>query len=151
MKSGVGRLLDLGDHRRDGRRGLEVVDLVLGGGALLVRVLAPAGQVRLEVVGADQILDVEERGALLAHVDERGLEAGEHARDAAEGDVADRPRAGVTAALDVELGDDAVFDERDARLFDVNRDDERILGHCGTELSRPNAQRASLPRPAWTP
>ena len=42
----------------------------------------------------------------------------------------------MTAAFDVELGDDAVFDERDARLFDVNADDEDVLGHFGMKLSR---------------
>ncbi len=38
------------------------------------RVLASARQVRLEVVGPDQILDVEERGALEPDVDEGGLQ-----------------------------------------------------------------------------
>jgi len=37
--------------------------------------LAIPRQIRLEIVGADQILDVEKRGSLLTDVDERGLHA----------------------------------------------------------------------------
>ena len=61
---------------------------------------------------------MEERGALLPDVDEGGLEAGENARDLSEVDVADS--AGLAAfSFDVELGDDAVFDQRGARLAEI--------------------------------
>ncbi len=56
--------------------------------------------------------DVQERRALEADLDERALHAGQHARDAAEIDVADEaPRAG---ALDVQLLHDALLEHRDA-------------------------------------
>ncbi len=64
------------------------------------RVLAPAREVRLEVVGADEVLDVEERRALQPDVDEGGLQPGKHPGHLAEVDVADgsacgRARPGV--------------------------------------------------------
>ena len=94
------------------------------------RVLAPAGEVRLEVVGPDEVLDVQERGPLEPDVDERGLQPGQDPRHLAEVDVAygAAERRGA-AAFDVELGDDAVLDEGDACLGDVARDDEDVLGH----------------------
>jgi hypothetical protein len=65
---------------------------------------------------------MEERGALLADVDERGLHAGQNARDFTEDDVAER--ASCARALEMELRDDAVLDERNARLAEVDVDDE---------------------------
>ena len=56
--------------------------------------------------------DVQERGALEADLDERALHAGQHARDAAEVDVADEPAR--ARALDVELLHDALLEHRDA-------------------------------------
>jgi hypothetical protein len=130
-----------------GRRGRVVVDLVLGR-ALLVRVvegvLAAAGEVRLEVVGADQVLDVEERGALLPDVDERGLEAGEDACDLAEDDVAYGPGGRVPFSLEVKLGDDSVFDEGDAGLSDITRNDDDVLGHGGTSFPAARPMRARV-------
>jgi len=68
---------------RLGRGGLDLVGLV---GRLLVvlaragpeRVLATPGEVRLEVVGADEILHVEERRTFEPDVDEGGLEPGQN-------------------------------------------------------------------------
>ena len=107
-------------------RGLGRGDLALVGRLLAVlararaeRVLAPAREVGLEVVRADEVLDVEERRALEPDVDEGGLEPGQHPGDLAEVDVAYGSARGLgAAALDVELGDDAVLDEGDACLGD---------------------------------
>ena len=56
--------------------------------------------------------DVQERRALEADLDERALHSRQHARDAAEADVADEtPRA---RTLDVELLHDALLEHRDA-------------------------------------
>jgi hypothetical protein len=89
------------------------------------------GKVGVEVVGTDEVLDVQERGALLADVDEGGLEAREDAGDLAEDDVPDAAGVLVARALDVELGDDAVLDEGDACFFGFYTDYEEILGHDG--------------------
>ena len=59
--------------------------------------------------------DVQERRALEADFDERALHAREHARDAAEVDVADE--AARARALDVELLHDALLQHRDARFL----------------------------------
>ena len=61
--------------------------------------------------------DVQERGALEADLDERGLHAGQHARDAAQVDVADQ--AARAGALDVQLLHDALLEHRDARFLGV--------------------------------
>ena len=92
---------------------------------------AAAGEVRVEIVGPDEVLDVQERRALLADVDEGGLEAGEDAGDFAEDDVPDAAGVFVAGTLDVELGDDAVLDEGDAGFFGFYTDYEEILGHDG--------------------
>ena len=83
----------------------------------------------MEVVGTDEIFDVEERRALLSDVDEGRLHPGEDAGDRPEDDVAE----GATGAesLDVELGDHAALDERDTDLPDVDVDDEKIPAHFG--------------------
>ena len=91
---------------------------------------------------------MEERGALLPDVDEGGLEAGENTCDLSEVHVADS--AGLTAfSFDVELGDDAVFDQRGARLAEITAEDEDILGHWRESLSRPRRRRASLRLSTW--
>ena len=79
---------------------------------------------------------MEERSALLADVDEGGLEAGKNACDLSQVHVADS--AGLaTFSFDVELGDDAVFDQRGARLTEITTEDEDVLGHRRESLSRP--------------
>ena len=59
--------------------------------------------------------DVQERRALEADLDERALHARQHARDAAEVDVADQ--AARARALDVQLLHDALLEHRDARFL----------------------------------
>ena len=138
LGDGFGRgFFDLGHRRLRPRRfASPLVRRLLGAVARPERVLATAREVGLEVVRPDEVLDVEERGALETDVDERGLQTRQDPGDPAEVDVAGRAAAGLCApSLDVELGDDAVLDERDARLGDVARNDEDILGH--TEQSFP--------------
>ena len=93
---------------------------LLDGALLAVAVLA-----MLPDVG-----DVQERRALEADLDERALHAGQHARDAAEVDVADQ--AARARALDVQLLHDALLEHRDARFLrrDVDQDlvRHRMLG-----------------------
>ena len=91
-----------------GRARLVALSAVALGEAFGVFVTAGARQIGLEVVGPNQIFDVQERGALHADVDERGLHAGQHAGHATEHDVADGSACG--SALDLELGDDPFFD-----------------------------------------
>ena len=99
--------------------------------AILVGLRAHAapvtGEVRFEIIGPDQVFDVEECRALEPDVDERRLHPRENAAHLAEIDVPERALRGLS--LDVELGDDPVFDERDACLSDVDVDDEKVLGH----------------------
>ena len=73
--------------------------------------------------------DVQERGALEADLDEGALHAGQHARDAAEVDVADQPAR--ARALDVQLLHDALLEHRDARLL-RRHVDEDLVAHCGS-------------------
>jgi hypothetical protein len=47
----------------------------------------------------------------------------------------------------VERGDDAFFDERDARFSDVTTDDDDVLGHGGKKPSRPSRVRPDLVEP----
>src|SRR5690606_17649394 len=96
---------------------------------VLVALAARAVEVGLEVVGADEILDVQERGPLLTDVDEGGLHARQNAADLAEIDVAEG--AHRAQPLDMELGQDAVFDERYADFADVDVDDEKVPAHIG--------------------
>ena len=77
-----------------------------------------------------------ERSALLPDIDERGLETGENAGDLPEVHVADSARL-AAFSFDVELGDDAVFDQRGARLTEITTEDEDVLGHRRESLSRP--------------
>ena len=91
------------------------------------------GQVRLEIVGPDQVLDVEEGCSLEPHVDERGLHPGQYAADLAEVDVSERPLGALP--LEMQLSDDPIFDQRDACLADVHIDDEKVLSHVGCRTS----------------
>src|SRR5262249_46872458 len=124
---------------------------------LVARMLAAACEVGVEVVGPDEVFDVEERRPLLPDVDERRLKAGEHTRHLAQVHVADGAGCRIAFSLDVELGDDAVFDESDARFAYVAANDEYVLlGHFGQEPSRParNASRltsVALPDPSTRP
>ena len=61
------------------------------------------------------VRDVQERRALETDLDERALHSRQHARDAAEADVADE--AARAGALDVELLHDALLEHRDARFL----------------------------------
>ena len=131
----------------------------LGGGrvhpffrdALARVVLAAAGrrvtrvrQVLFEIIRTDEIFDVEERGALLANVDEGRLHSGEHTAHFPEVDV---PKgAAVGQALDVELGDDSVFNEGDSHFANVDVDDEQISAHFAQFSAR--ARRAMGRAPA---
>ncbi|MEJ7735233.1 MAG: hypothetical protein WKG00_39365 [Polyangiaceae bacterium] len=103
--------------RRDGR----------AAGATPVAWLRLPGEVGLEVRGADEVLDVQERGALQPDVDEGSLHAREHAADLAEVDVSECSDGAV--AFEVQLGDDAVLDQGNAGLADVDIDDEEVLCH----------------------
>ena len=77
--------------------------------------------------------DVQERRALEADLDERALHAGQHARDAAEVDVADE--AARARALDVQLLHDALLEHRDARF--LRRDvDEDFVRHRMSAVRR---------------
>src|SRR5262249_57545957 len=75
-------------------------------------------------------------------IDERRLHAGEDPAHLAQVDVPEGALRGLS--LDVQLGDDPVFDEGDARLADVDVDDEEILCH-GKGRSR-GGRREGLPR-----
>ncbi len=112
---GADRILhDLHQHR------VALVDHPFDRWRLLLRELAILPDVR----------DVQERGALESDVDERGLHAGQHARDAAEVDVADQ--SAHRAALDVQLLHDAGEQHRHPRLLrrDVDEDVFHSLAKC---------------------
>jgi hypothetical protein len=97
--------------------------------------LATAGEIRLEVVGADEILDVQEGGTLEADVHEGCLQTRQDARYLAQVNVAYCAAAGLrTPPFDVQLGDNAALDEGDAGLCDVAGNNEDILGHSGASF-----------------
>jgi hypothetical protein len=110
-----------------GRLQLDVVGRFVVGGCAA----APTGQVGVEVVRTNEILHVQERGALLPDVDEGRLHAGQHPTHDSEIEVAQR--AARALALDVELGDDAVLHERNTGLTDVDVDNEKIPAHRAKE------------------
>ena len=87
--------------------------------------------------------DVQERRALEADLDERALHAGQHARDAAEVDVADEPAR--ARALDVQLLHDALLEHRDARFLrrDVDEDFMRHRARVGIGARHVDAGSAS--------
>ena len=82
----------------------------------------------LEVVGrAAHVGDVQVGALLEADVDEGGLHPGQHALDAALVDVAGDPAFAL--ALDVELAEVPVFDERDPGLRTVGIDYQEAMRH----------------------
>ena len=91
------------------------------------RVLAPAGEVRLEVVGPDEVLDVEERGALEADVDEGGLEPGQDPGHLAEVDVADRAAAGWAPRRSMWSSAMMPFSMRATRVSAISQEITRIF------------------------
>jgi hypothetical protein len=68
-------------------------------------------------MGPDQILDVQERGALLTNVDERCLHPGKYSSHTAKHDVTDG--AAVCHALNLKFGNYPFFDECDASFFEI--------------------------------
>ena len=117
--------------------GAGTVTLTIRGGLFLLgdvsvsfpgrRRFARRCQVSLEVVGANQVLDMQERSALLANVDERRLHAGQNPTHRSQTNVA--KDAAVTETLDVELSNDARLDESDADLTNIYVDNEQISAH----------------------
>ena len=104
------RILDRLHHDR-----LAALDQILD----LPRALPP-----LEL-GPDDLVDVEESVLLEADLDERGLHPGQHVVDDAEVDVPG-DRASLRA-LEIDLGDTVVLEDRDSLLADVDGDDELAL------------------------
>ena len=110
-------------------------------------------------LGDDDLVDVEEPVPLEADLDERALHPRQHVVDRAQVDVAG-DRAALRA-LEVDLGDPIVLEERDALLADVDRDQELALrlrqgrpaGRLPPPLLTPAAAplRRPLPRPALGP
>ncbi len=114
-------------------RAILVVEDLLGGAHFQTVVFGEVGaprDVALEVVGTDQVLDVQERSALLPDVHKGRLHARKDAGDFAQIDVA----YGGSAArsLRLKLGDDAVFDQRDARFSKLDVNDQQVLRHVPT-------------------
>src|SRR5262249_45043212 len=122
-------LLPLAQQRFDLRlRPLTPRLALLPAAALLVVV---AGQLVELVDRVDDVGDVEKPVALQADVDEGGLHAGKDFRDPALVDVADR--TAVPLALDEDLGDEIVLENRHHRLVTVRRDDH-FFGHHEPQL-----------------
>jgi hypothetical protein len=92
----------------------------------LVVVLDGRGRARRR--GGD-VARVQERGLVLADVDEGGLHAGEHAQDLALVHVAHGPA--LALALDVELGQDPVLDQGDPGLRAIGVDNNDGIRHGG--------------------
>ena len=93
--------------------------------AALDQVLDPARALAALELGADDLVDVQEPVLLEADLDERGLHPGKHVVDDAEVDVpGDRA---PLRALEVDLGDAVVLEDRDALLADVDRDEQLAL------------------------
>src|SRR4051812_9827289 len=93
-----------------------------------------------EVRVIDDVTDVEERGLVEAYFDEGGLHPGENPGHPALVDVADN--ALVLLPLEVELGDVAIFDQRDAGLAARRVDDENAA-HWKSLTAR-SGKRATL-------
>ena len=74
------------------------------------------------------IADVQKAVAADAEIDERGLNAGLNIDDAAFVDVADVVVG--ARALDVELFEQAVFNNRNPTFFGLRDVDEHFLFHC---------------------
>src|SRR5690606_6697853 len=115
---------------------------------LFVAVARATGQVELEIVGSDQVLDVQEGSAVHADVDEGGLHARKHARHLSEDDIAHC--SARRRALELQLRDDAVFDQSDARLPEVTIDYENISA-CSHGGWRPLPPGSQAPRGRLSP
>ena len=114
------------------RRVVRVLVLVGGRAAGLAR------QQTLEVVGrAAHVRDVQVRALLEADVDERRLHPGEHALDPSLVDVAGDPT--LALALDVELAQVPVLDQRDPGLRAVGVDYEEAAMRHPDEARCPGA------------
>src|SRR5690606_11022867 len=90
----------------------------------------------------DHVFDVKKGRAVEADIDEGRLHAGEDACDLPQVHVAHR--ASIPLALEIELGQDAVLDQRYAHLADVDADHDRIVRHRVSLRSarrRPPSQR----------
>ena len=93
--------------------------------AALDQILDLPGALAALELGADDLVDVEEAVLLEADLDERGLHPRQDVVDRAEVDVpGDRTALG---ALEIDLGDLVVLDDRDALLAGVDRDEELAL------------------------
>jgi hypothetical protein len=86
------------------------------------------------VARIENIRRMQKRRALHADFNERGLHAGQHARDPSLVDIADE--AAAAGALDEEFLQHAVLDDRGARLVNT-RVDENFNAH----VERPPAER----------
>ncbi len=70
---------------------------------------------------------MEERGAFHPKLDEGRLHSGQHTGNSPEHDISDRSPMG--AALNVQLGDDAVFDQADAGFANITVDNQSVSSH----------------------
>ena len=99
------------------------------------------------VLGIARVPDVghvQERRALQADVDERGLHARKHAHNLTEVDVADQPAR--ECALDVELLNGGLLDDGHARF--LRRDiDEDVFGHGDTKRAGFSTRLQACPAP----
>ena len=120
----------LGAHRVLGRLHQHLVAALEQLGDLPLALRDPEG---------DDLVDVQEPVLLEADLDERGLHAGQDVLDPPLPDVAHH-RA-LAAALDVDLGDVPVLQDRDARLGAVDRHQDLLR-----QGSPPSARRLTSPR-----
>ena len=79
----------------------------------------------VELGGSDDLRDVEERVALEAYVNKGGLHAGQDFRDPALVDVADD--TALILALDEDLDDLVVLEDRDTRVVPARGDDHLLV------------------------
>ena len=93
----------------------------------------------------DDLGDVQERVALETDVNKGGLHAGQHLRDPALVDVADD--APMTLALDEDLDDLILFEDRDTRVV-IARGDDHLLVHWNSRKWW-NPARAAQTRARW--
>ena len=112
--------------------------------AALDQILDLAGALAPLELRADDLVDVEEAVLLEADLDERRLHPRQHVVDDAEVDVpCDRA---TLRALEVDLGDAIVLEDRDALLADVDRDDELALRRGQRRALRRRAPAVAAPR-----
>ena len=94
----------------------------------------------------DDLVDVEEPVLFQADLDERSLHARQHVVHAAEVDVAgDRP---AFRALEIDLGNLAVFEDGDALFADVDGDEQLTLRSRKRRAARGLPPAALLAAPA---